>query len=66
MAFNVMSDEDWDAIRKHHDALIEMAELELREQQIRETHPNINVESMLKPIEQQLHELDRVIAELPA
>ena len=61
-----MTEEEWDAIRRHHDALVEKEELELQEQEIRETHPNANVELLLKPIEQQLHELDRVIADLPA
>ena len=64
MSFVEMTSEEWDAVRKHHDALIHMAELELQAEQIRETCPDAG--QMLKPIEVQMHELDDVIAHLPA
>ncbi|HEX5960721.1 MAG TPA: hypothetical protein VFY97_05690 [Rhodanobacteraceae bacterium] len=66
MSFAEMTNEEWDAVRKHHDALVQMAELELEADQIRETCPNAGQQQMLKPIERQLHELDDVIAGLPA
>lgn len=64
MSFVEMTSEEWDAVRKHHDALIHMAELELQAEQIRETSPDPG--QMLKPIQVQMHELDDVIAKLPA
>lgn len=66
MSFVEMTNEEWDAVRRHHDALIHMAELELQAEQIRETGPDANQQQMLKPIELQMHELDDVIANLPA
>jgi hypothetical protein len=66
MSFVDMTSEEWDAIRKHHDALVQMAELELRAEYIRETCPDANQQQLLKPVEVQMHELDEVIAELPA
>ncbi|TAN02966.1 MAG: hypothetical protein EPN36_14595 [Rhodanobacteraceae bacterium] len=64
MSFVEMTNEEWDAVRRHHDALIQMAELELQAEQIRETCPDAS--QMLKPIQVQMHELDDVIAKLPA
>ncbi len=66
MSFTEMTNEEWDAVRKHHDALIHMAELELRAERIRETCPGASQQQLLKPIELQMHELDDVIANLPA
>ncbi|MGH8183430.1 MAG: hypothetical protein ACREPH_07215 [Rhodanobacteraceae bacterium] len=66
MSFVEMSSEEWDAVRKHHDALIHMAELELQAEQIRDTCPDMGQQQMLKPSEVQMHELDDVIANLPA
>lgn len=66
MSFTEMTNEEWDAVRKHHDALIHMAELELRAERIRETCPGASQQQLLKPIELQMHELDNVIANLPA
>lgn len=64
MSFAEMTNEEWDAVRRHHDALIHMAALEMQADQIRETCPG--AQQMLKPIELQMHELDEVIANLPA
>lgn len=36
MSFVEMTNEDWEAVYKHHDALIRMAELELRAERVRE------------------------------
>jgi hypothetical protein len=66
MGFVEMTNEEWDAVRKHHDALIHMGELELAAEQIRETCHDANQQQLLKPIEVQMHELDSVIASLPA
>lgn len=66
MSFVEMTNEEWDAVRRHHDALIHMAELELQAEHIRETSQDANQQQMLKPIELQMHELDDVIANLPA
>ncbi|HEX7370684.1 MAG TPA: hypothetical protein VF284_10445 [Rhodanobacteraceae bacterium] len=66
MSFVEMSSEEWDAVRRHHDALIHMAELELAAEQIRETGADASTQQLLKPIETQMQELDAVIAALPA
>lgn len=65
MSFVEMTTEEWDSVRKHHDALIHLAELELAADQIREHHA-ANEAQLLRPIEVQMHELDSVIASLPA
>lgn len=65
MSFAEMSNEEWDAVRRHHDALIHMAALEMQADRIRETCPGAS-QQLLKPIELQMHELDDVIANLPA
>lgn len=65
MSFVEMTTQEWDAVSKHHDALIHLAELELAADQIREHHA-ANEQQLLAPIESQMHELDEVIAHLPA
>lgn len=42
MSFVEMTNEEWEAVYKHHDALIRMAELELRADQIRELGAEAN------------------------
>lgn len=66
MSFCELTDEELQAVRKHHDMLIEMGRLELRAEQIRETCPNDAQQQMLKPIEVQMQELDDVIMHLAA
>jgi hypothetical protein len=66
MSFVDMTNEEWEAIRKHHDALVQMAELELKVEHIRDSYPDANQQQLLKPVEVQMHELDEVIADLPA
>lgn len=66
MSFVEMTHADWDAVRKHHDALIHMAELELQADRIRETCHDGSEMQQLQPIETQMHELDAVIASLSA
>jgi hypothetical protein len=66
MSFVDMTNEEWEAIRKHHDALVHMAELELQVEHIRDSYPDANQQQLLKPVEVQMHELDEVIADLPA
>lgn len=66
MSFVEMTNEEWQAVYKHHDALIHMAELELQADEIRETCPDASQQQRLQPIESQMHQLDNVIASLPA
>jgi hypothetical protein len=66
MSFVEMTNEEWEAVYKHHDALIHMAELELQAEQIRETSAGTGQSQLLQPIETQMHELDGMIAGLPA
>lgn len=61
-----ISEQELDAIREHHDKLIQMGTLELRAEHIRETSPAALQLQMLRPIETQMHELDEVIAHLRA
>lgn len=65
MGFVDMTAAEWDAVYKHHDALVRMAELELKADRIRHDGPGAN-QDLLDPIEVQMHELDEVIAGLPA
>lgn len=66
MSFVEMTSEEWQAVYKHHDALIHMAELELQAEEIRETVPDASQQQRLQPLELQIHQLDDVIAALPA
>lgn len=66
MSFVEMTSEEWQAVYKHHDALIHMAELELKAEAIRETCPDASRQQLLQPLETQIHQLDDVIAALPA
>lgn len=66
MSFAEMTNDEWEAVRRHHDALVHMAELELKAEKIRATCPRGNQAQLLKPIEVQMRELDDVIAHLPA
>ncbi|MGH8144926.1 MAG: hypothetical protein ACREPY_01215 [Rhodanobacteraceae bacterium] len=66
MSFCELTDEELQAVRRHHDMLIEMGQLELRAEQIRETCPSDAQQQMLKPIEVQMQELDDVIVHLAA
>ncbi len=66
MSFVDMTNEEWEEIRKHHDALVQMAELELKVEHIRDSYPDANQQQLLRPVEVQMHELDEVIADLSA
>lgn len=66
MGFVEMSAAEWDAVYKHHDAMVRRAELELKAERIREDAPAANQGALLEPIEVQMHDLDDVIASLPA
>ena len=50
MSFVEMTNEEWQAVYKHHDALIHMAELELRAEEIRETCPDASQQQLLHPL----------------
>lgn len=65
MSFVEMTNEEWEAVRKHHDALVHMAELELKADEIRANCSDASAQQMLGPIELQMHELDNMIAALP-
>lgn len=56
MSFVEMTNEEWEAVYKQHDALIRMAELELRAE-IRETAPGSNQTRLLQPVETATHQL---------
>ncbi|MES2404058.1 MAG: hypothetical protein V4567_06940 [Pseudomonadota bacterium] len=56
MSFVEMTNEDWEAVYKHHDALIRMAELEMRAE-IRETTSGSNQAQSLQPAEAAAHQL---------
>ncbi|HEX7325197.1 MAG TPA: hypothetical protein VF292_07575 [Rhodanobacteraceae bacterium] len=66
MTFVEMSDDEWAAVRKHHDALIEMAELELQADRIRETCPADAQQRLLQPIEVHMHQLGTAISQMAA
>lgn len=67
MNFVEFNSEELEAIRAHHDMLVEMGELELRADEIRESCPSeARQQQMLQPIESQMHELDAVIEHLAA
>lgn len=66
MNFVDFNSEELEAIRAHHDMLVEMGELELRADEIRESCPSEAQQQMLQPIEIQMHELDSEIEQLAA
>ena len=58
MSFIEMTNEDWEAVYKHHDALIRMAELELRAEQSREMGAEANHAWQPNPIQIRAQEFD--------
>ena len=56
MSFVEMTNEEWEAVYKQHDALIRMAELEMRSE-IRETAPDSTRGPLAQPVATALHEL---------
>jgi hypothetical protein len=52
-------------VYRQHDALVHMAELELRTEEIREVRPAGVLQRATKPVELQLHELDSVTVKIP-
>ncbi|MDE2224234.1 MAG: hypothetical protein KGJ46_03060 [Xanthomonadaceae bacterium] len=56
MSFVEMTNEEWEAVYKQHDALIRMAELEMRAE-IRETAPESNHAPLQQPVETGMREL---------
>ena len=56
MSFVEMTNEEWEAVYKQHDALIRMGELEMRAE-IRETAAESNRSSMPQPAETVAHQL---------
>jgi hypothetical protein len=60
-----MTNEEWQEVYRQHDALVHMAELELRTEEIREVRPAGVLQRATKPVELQLHELDSVTVKIP-
>lgn len=56
MSFVEMTNEEWEAVYKQHDALIRMAELEMRAE-IRETASESSHAPMPQPVETVAHQL---------
>ncbi|HKT43060.1 MAG TPA: hypothetical protein VJQ86_12005 [Rhodanobacteraceae bacterium] len=56
MSFVEMTNEEWEAVYKQHDALIRMAELEMRAE-IREVGARSNQNPPVQPVETVTHEL---------
>ena len=56
MSFVEMTNEEWEAVYKQHDALIRMAEMEMRAE-IRETASESTRPSPLQPAETAAHQL---------
>jgi hypothetical protein len=56
MSFVEMTNEEWEAVYKQHDALIRMAELEMRAE-IREAASESSQASQLQPVEAAAHQL---------
>lgn len=57
MSFVEMTNEEWEAVYKQHDALIRMAELELRAEQVHKAAPDSTGAESLQPVAAGMHEL---------
>jgi hypothetical protein len=64
MSYEHIGNEEFEMVRKHHDTMIEIGELELKAEEIRSTCSEETQPRLLQPIEQHLRELDRILAEL--
>lgn len=64
MSFVEMTNEDWEEIRRRHDAFVHMGELELRTEEVRGSRTVGAAQHAMKPVELQLHELDDVVANI--
>ncbi|HEX5352537.1 MAG TPA: hypothetical protein VFW60_00495 [Rhodanobacteraceae bacterium] len=64
MSFVEMTNEEWEEIRRRHDAFVHTGELELQTEEIRESYPTSAAQHMTKPVERQLHELEDVVANI--
>lgn len=62
MNFVEMTNEEWEEVRRHHDALVQMGELELQAEEIHEFRPDGASQQAMKPVERQLQELDDIVA----
>jgi len=58
MNYVAMTNEEWQEVYRHHDELVQMAQLELRTEEIREAPPAGAQPRATKPVELQLRELD--------
>ena len=64
MNFVEMTNEEWEEVRRHHDALVHMGELELQSEEIHEYRPDRDAQQSDKPVERQLRELEDVVLSL--
>ncbi|MGH8233140.1 MAG: hypothetical protein ACREPU_02940 [Rhodanobacteraceae bacterium] len=64
MNFVEMTNEEWEEVRKHHDAMVQMGKLELQAEEIHEYRPNGGPQQSGKPVERQLRELEEVVVSL--
>ncbi|GEM_PF-1099084 len=64
MSYELIGNEEFELVRRHHDTLIEIGKLELKVEEIRNTCPAESQTALLQPIEQHLQELGQVLANL--
>lgn len=66
MNFNDMTSEEWEEIRRHHDEMVRMGQLELQSEKIRECHPPGGAlqPAANHPVARRLCELDDMIVGL--
>lgn len=55
MNFVEMTNDEWEEVRRHHDALVQMGKLELQTEEIREHSPD---GASRQTAERELHELN--------
>ncbi|MGH8126194.1 MAG: hypothetical protein ACREPK_10160 [Rhodanobacteraceae bacterium] len=64
MSFVEMTNEDWEEVRRLHDAFVQTGELELRTEEIGGSRGAGTAQYAMKPVELQLRELDDVFANI--
>lgn len=62
MNYVKLTNEEWEEVYRHHDELVQMAELELQTEDIREARPAGAPPHAMRPVELQLHELDALVS----
>lgn len=64
MNFGDMTNEEWEEVRRHHDDMVHMEELELHAEEIREHSADRTLQPSSKPVERQLQDLEDVVLSL--